>query len=113
MPHCIIEYANDLNDLIAPEEMMDVALKAMQASELFETDDIKIRTKDYAYFQRGENRVNFIHVTIKILTGRTSQQKQNLSTLVLKAMNELPAFGIEITVDVQEMDSDSYLKISN
>ncbi len=40
MPHCIIEHANDLTDLISPEEMMDAALKAMQASELFETDDI-------------------------------------------------------------------------
>ena len=113
MPHCIIEHANDLTDLISPEEMMNAALKAMQTSELFEVDDIKIRTKDYAYFQTGNNRENFIHVTLKILTGRSTQQKQNLATLVSNSMANLPAFGFEITVDVQEMDSDCYLKIKN
>ena len=113
MPHCIIEHANDLTDLISPEEMMDAALRAMQTSELFDTEDIKIRTKDYAYFKTGNNRENFIHVTLKILTGRSTQQKQNLASLVLNAMDELPVFGVEITVDVQEMDSDCYLKIKS
>jgi len=113
MPHCIIEHANDLTDLISPEEMMGAALKAMQVSGLFETDDIKIRTKEFAYFQRGEVRESFIHVTLKILNGRNTQQKQNLAILVLKAMDGLPAFGVEITVDVQEMDADSYVKLKN
>ena len=113
MPHCIIEHTNDLIDFISPEEMMNAALKAMQASALFETDDIKIRTKDYAYFLRGEVRENFIHVTLKILTGRSTQKKQNLAVLMLNALSNLPIFGIEITVDVQEMDADIYLKIKN
>jgi len=113
MPHCIIEYANDLTDLITPEEMMEASLKAMQASGLFETDDIKIRTKEFMYFQRGEVRENFIHVTLKILNGRNIPQKQKLATLVLKAMNGLPTFGVGITVDVQEMNADSYMKLEN
>ena len=113
MPHCIIEHANDLTDLIKPEEIMSAALIAMQASELFDADDIKIRIRSYAYFQCGEIRKSFIHVTLKILSGRNNQQKQNLAALVLKAMYELPVFGLEIMVGVQEMYADSYLKIKN
>jgi len=113
MPHCTIEHANDLTDIVSPEEMMDAALKAMQSSELFEVNDIKIRTKEYAYFQRGEDRENFIHVTLKILDGRSLMQKKDLSFLMLKAIDELPVYGVDVSVEVQEMDSKTYLKLNN
>lgn len=113
MPHCIIEHSNDLTDLITPQEMMDAALRAIQSSNLFETNDIKIRTKSYAYFQTGEGRQNFIHVTLKILDGRNLAQKKPLAALVLKAMDDLPVFGVEITVEIAEVDSATYLRHKN
>ena len=113
MPHCIIEYANDLTDLITANEMMDAAFKAMQASTLFETDHIKIRTHEYAYFQRADERKNFIHVTVKMLSGRTLEQKQQLASLVSKAIDELPVFGITVTVDIVDMDKECYVSLKN
>lgn len=113
MPHCIIEYSSDLTDLVSPKEMIDAVLASTKASALFDTDDIKIRAIAYAHHQTGVTKDNFIHVTLKILNGRSLEQKQTLSQLVLDALDALPGFGMVLTVDVQEMDREIYRVTAN
>ena len=110
MPHCIIEHSKDLTDLITPEEMMHAAHKGMLESGLFEPSDIKARTQEFAYFQADSIRQNFIHTTLKVLNGRSIEQKRVLSSLVLKALAELAISGVELSVDVQDMEKESYIK---
>ena len=81
MPHCIIEHSANIDSEVLVPLVFDGALK----SELFEVDgsDIKVRALPYSSYQTGIGNADFVHVVLKILSGRTSEQKSALSQLVL------------------------------
>lgn len=108
MPHCIIEhspsfYGESLNQ--------GVYLGALQ-SKLFAEDgsDIKVRSMAYDHYQTGENAQDFVHVTVKILSGRTAEDKQRLSQLVMKQLQALSITNASLTVEVVDMDRGCYSK---
>ena len=111
MPHCIIEYSKSLEDCTLPKQLMDAVLKGAIKSDLFELDHIKIRTQSYENYQRASERLSFIHVTLKILSGRTTEQRKFLSQLVAEEFGKLTVVGVTITVEVIEMERESYTKI--
>ena len=111
MPHCIIEYSKALEDSILPQQLMDAVLAGAKNSDLFELDHIKIRTQSYENYQRGEERLSFLHVTLKILSGRTLEQRQCLSRHVTEELAKLALTAVTITAEVIEMERESYTKI--
>lgn len=54
-------------------------------SALFEADgrDIKVRAISDQIYLTGTEKADFVHVVLKILSGRTSAQKQSLAQSVL------------------------------
>jgi len=56
-------------------------------------------------------RPDFIHVTLKILSGRTSEQKSHLANTVLDTLVALNYSALSITIAIEDMDRDSYRKI--
>jgi len=111
MPHCIIEYSNDLAELVTPRELIDAVYAGTEQSNMFENDDIKVRAISYAHHKTVDDKYGFIHVTLKTLAGRSLHKKQKLSGLVLDKLAELPTFNIHITVEVLEMEVASYSKL--
>lgn len=108
MPHCIVEHANTIDGerLVAP-----VFVGALN-SGLFEADgsDIKIRTLAYSNYQVGGQKSAFIHVSLKLLKGRTEQQKITLSKCVLAQLETLALGRCSITIEVIDIESKSYMK---
>jgi 5-carboxymethyl-2-hydroxymuconate isomerase len=47
---------------------------------------------------------------LKILSGRNNQQKKQLTTIVLAHIKELSLTGCSISVEVVDIDKDSYAK---
>lgn len=108
MPHCIIEhspnfYGESLNQ--------GVYLGAFE-SGLFSDDgsDIKVRSLTYDHYQTGENAQDFVHVTVKILSGRTAEDKQHLSHSVMQQLKQLSITNASLTVEIVDMDKASYSK---
>lgn len=109
MPHCIIEHSSTIN---AEQLNKKVFLGALN-SELFEADgrDIKVRSIAYENYQTGTEREDFIHVTVRILSGRSDTDKAMLSETVMTQLLSLSLSRASITVEVVDMDRNSYGKV--
>ncbi|REL30570.1 5-carboxymethyl-2-hydroxymuconate Delta-isomerase [Thalassotalea euphylliae] len=113
MPHCIIEHASTLDS----NKLVSAVFQGALASNQFEPDgsDIKVRAISFNSYQVGSNQSkkspsDFIHITLKILSGRSEEQKQLLSKSVLNALNTRVRNSCEITIEVVDIDRASYLK---
>lgn len=109
MPHCVIEHSDNIDGNTLVPLVYAGALK----SSLFESEgsDIKIRALSYANYQTGNVNIGFVHVTLKILSGRTPEQKKALTKLVLEQVNTLAMMQCSISVEVADVDRASYAKI--
>ena len=111
MPHCYIEYTADTG--ISTSELLSTAHTAMIASGLFGTNDIKTRANvvtDYIMGELEQNKGGFIHITIRLLSGRTIEQKQALTHDMAQALRaRLPALP-SITVDIIDIVRETYAK---
>jgi 5-carboxymethyl-2-hydroxymuconate isomerase len=108
LPHCIIEHSASLE----ADSLLPLVYQGALLSQLFEPDgsDIKVRTVAYQHASSGGQPMPFVHVQLKILTGRTLQQKQALSKLVLQQLTQLDLQGCSHTVEVIDIDRASYSK---
>lgn len=109
MPHCIIEHSSDLES----ETLMSLVFSGANASGLFGSDgkDIKVRAIPYCHHQTGKVKNTFVHVSLKILSGRNDEQKITLSRLVVEKLQSLPVSNCSITSEVIDMERTTYLKI--
>ncbi|HIO96626.1 MAG TPA: 5-carboxymethyl-2-hydroxymuconate Delta-isomerase [Leucothrix sp.] len=114
MPHCIIEYSQDLDKELGSMLMVDAAHQGALASGLFEESHIKSRALAYQYYKTGVNDLRFIHITAKILSGRTIEQKADLSRKILAQFEALirdkGLSKVYITVEVYDLEREAYAK---
>ena len=108
MPHCIIEHSPN----ISPDGLMHAVFNGALHSQLFLPDgaDIKVRAIAYKNFKIGDGKASFVHVVAKILADRTDEQKQRLSQEIIKKLSGLGHQDISITVEVVDMERQSYQK---
>ncbi|MBJ7551348.1 5-carboxymethyl-2-hydroxymuconate Delta-isomerase [Marinomonas ostreistagni] len=110
MPHCIIEYSQNLEQEVPPLDWMESVQQACIESQLFLPADIKLRAFACKHFITGGVQDAFVHVSVRMLSGRTKQQKSELSQSVLDALSRFSVKQVSLSVEIIEMDNDSYLK---
>lgn len=110
MPHCIIEYSNTLD--ISPSALVEAVHQGVRESALFDTSHIKTRAVSYEHFQLAGDSKDFIHVTIRLHSGRTTQQKQQLTATVMQYLEKLRLTAITLTIETIDIHSESYAKSS-
>lgn len=108
MPHCVVEYSEGLDAKAILTAVFDGALQ----SSLFEPGgaDIKVRAQAYQHHISGGAHADFIHVQLRILSGRTLMQKQQLSQSVLLHLLQLELISCSHTIEVVDIDRASYAK---
>ncbi len=110
MPHCIIEYAKELEQSVSASELIDRVHAGAVACGLFQETDIKTRAVAYEHFRTGTGTAPFIHVSMKILSGRTEQQKKHATQAVLDKLEALSVSPLSLTVEVRDMERETYSK---
>jgi len=112
MPHCIIEYAQSVESVVSADVLMNTVYKGTVKSGLFSASDIKVRAIAYRDYMSGDENAEqcFVHVCLKILSGRTLEQRTALSQSVLQELSELFTESISLTVEVVDMEKVSYAK---
>ena len=110
MPHCIIEYSKDLENLVKPLTLINAVHQGAVASKLFDESHIKSRTHPYEYYKTGVSDNAFIHVTASILSGRTIEQKVELSGKILAQLKMLQLPSVVMTVEICDIETESYAK---
>jgi len=110
MPHCIIEYSQNLEQEVPPVDWLDVVKSACLTSGLFAGEDLTLRALAYKNFVTGGKDDAFVHVTIRMLSGRSVESRRMLSSLVLDALQGFKVVNVSFTVEICEMDKETYTK---
>ena len=110
MPHCVIDYSEDVADQIEIDALLDAVRGGTMDSELFPEYDIKIRALGYAHHCTGQTRDSFAHVAVHLLSGRSDEQKSRLSECVLARVEPLLPRVISVSVEICDIHRESYRK---
>ncbi len=108
MPHCIIEYAQELESSLDIKALVQCVHESAMASGLFSEKAIKTRAIAVEYFRTGTSEQAFIHVTVRLFDGRTTEQKAALSRAVLEDVIGLVGKLKNVTVEITEIDQACY-----
>ena len=110
MPHCVIEYSQDVADGRAISDLVAAVHAGALASGLFPEYDIKTRAIGYCHHQTGLTHDSFVHVAIHLLDGRSDAQKATLSEGVLQHIEPLLTDVVSVGVEIVDIHRDSYRK---
>lgn len=112
MPHILIEYTAGLASDAQLESLLDALHATLASSALFEPDHIRLRAGALHHYRCAGAKLPFIHVQCRIHRGRTSEQKRRLSSTVLATLQQQQWPVRTITVEVVEMERESYSKFT-
>ena len=110
MPHLIIEYSEEIAADVDLDAVLDAAHAGALASGLFPEYDIKTRAIGYSRHRTGQTRDSFLHLTLRLLSGRDDAQKAALSEAVLGAIEPLLPRVVSVGVEIVDMHRESYRK---
>ena len=110
MPHCIIDYSQDIAGQLEIEALLDAVHRGAMESALFPEYDIKTRALGYAHHRTGQTRDSFVHVAIHLLSGRSDEQKSMLSECVLACIEPLVPQVVSVSVEIYDIHRESYRK---
>ncbi len=109
MPHFIVEYASPLAIKLRCRSCNKPSGKGLRPVDYLPART-SIRLLPYQCYQVGTESTDFIHVTARILTGRSAEQRQQLAAMLLAALVELALSDVSLTVEVVEIERQSYAK---
>jgi len=110
MPHIVIEYAAPLEQEVDIQALVEAAFAGAEASTLFDPAAIKARAHAVDAYWTGGDKQPFVHITVKLLPGRTNAQKKALSASVFDAVAAMLKPDIALSVEVNDLDADVYTK---
>lgn len=113
MPHCIIEYAHTITQNLPVEQLMHAVYKGANQTGLFDAADIKVRAHAFDEFYLPSAEQTFVHVNLKILSGRDLSQRKVLTESVLEQLSRLGIENSVISVEVNSIEKASYAKVIN
>ena len=111
MPSCIIEYSSGLSKSINVDSLVELVHQTAFDTGLFEIDDIKTRAYCAENYMVGYGHSEFIHVTVKLMPGRSQQDKKTLTLSIAREVSELSLPQTSVTVQAEEIERESYSKI--
>ncbi|WP_120495778.1 5-carboxymethyl-2-hydroxymuconate Delta-isomerase [Kiloniella sp. EL199] len=109
MPHCIVEYAAPLQNKIDVPNLVENLFEGMIDSGLFDRATIKVRATPSDHFMTGSDKQLYMHTTVKLLPGRSPQQKEMLGERLLEIKTQVLAGTAMLSVEVVDL-SEAYFK---
>lgn len=109
MPHIILEYSSPTLSPHA-DRILRAAYDAVVATDIFQYESIKARHIAYDAFILAEHSKSFAHITVKILDGRTQEQRAHVADAVFAAILATGIAIDKLSIELHEMDSTTYRK---
>ncbi len=110
MPHIIVEYSEKLLDDAAVLAMLNTVHRSIADSGLFKANQIKTRAYPFKEFTNAGEADPYIHIQARIKSGRDADNKKRFAEVILAGFETLNIEASVITVEVIDMDRDSYGK---
>lgn len=89
---------------------MQTVFQAAMDSGLFEPKDIKVRMRSFSEFLPIEGKTMLIHVTLRLLSGRSVDLRRRLSQRVFEGLQVLGLTDVVLTVEIVEIARETYTK---
>ncbi len=110
MPHIIVEYQEELaNDSEIDALLRDIH-QSISDSGLFKADQIRTRAYPFRGFTNAGGSSPYIHIQARIKSGRDADNKKRLGEVILSGLSTLQIPVSVITVEIIDMDRNSYGK---
>jgi 5-carboxymethyl-2-hydroxymuconate isomerase len=103
MPHGIISYSRE-EDRASVEQMLSRLYQVLCDSSLFEMKSVKVRAQSYWTLT---GMPQSYHVEVKILSGRTVDQRATLAKAIHVQLIPL-ASGCPLSIEITEMERSVY-----
>lgn len=105
MPQCIIECSSELSSVMKFDILVKKLHDIVESFEYFSVGSVKVRLMISEYYLIAGEEENFMHVVIKIFSGRSVEQRHNIANRTTKKLCEmLPSVNI-ISVEVLEINT--------
>lgn len=108
MPHFVIDCSENVIRMKAADEIMQVVFDAAMSTDLFIASEIKVRINPFAYYNNGNSLDDFIHVFGYIMEGRNTDQKAQLSKVIVTKLNEILPEVPVISINIKDFEKASY-----
>ena len=109
MPNFVIEHSHSVSSQISSNELMDKVFEGAKESGHFPPEAIKIRCEERSHFRLHGEQKDFIHVSAHILSGRTDEQKLEISSSVLKKLQNLSVKSVFVSVEIVDIHRASFV----
>lgn len=117
MPQIAIEYSSNLAGTIDAEAIgraVHAALVEHAGADLANCKTRLVRL-DHYLIGDGDAKRAMIHADVRILPGRSDDQKRRLGQAVLETLQrsvaDISGFDLQLTVEVRELDGSNYHKL--
>lgn len=116
MPHLILEYSGNLQPFPEAQTLTEINAALCAHAEVPDELDMKTRFVLADSFEIGTapNKRGFVHAQLRLLSGRSPESKQALSTLIAQVLRERtpkpPGVLVQLSVEIVDMDRASYTK---
>ena len=112
MPHIIVEYTKQRVNDTQINAVLQTIHQSIAESGLFKADQIKTRAYSFKDFTNAGGNEPYIHIQARIKSGRDIDNKKQLSDVILKGLSALNIPVSVITVEIIDMERESYGKYS-
>lgn len=110
MPHFIIEAVGALDAAQDRQDAMRIVADTAAAQDTINPKDVKVRLYPCADALALDGRASFLHVTARLLAGRSDAQKDALACGLRDALDARFPDVQSISIEVCDMDPQSYRK---
>ena len=109
MPNFIIEYSAPLNKQISDDVLIDKVFAGAKNSGHFPPEAIKLRTEARHSYRLHGKQKDFLHISAHILSGRTDEQKIEISAAVMAELKSLDLSSVFVSVEVVDIHRASFI----
>ncbi|AXY02088.1 5-carboxymethyl-2-hydroxymuconate Delta-isomerase [Vibrio alfacsensis] len=115
MPNLVLEYSNSVDERVNVQGLLEDLHKVAIGTGLFDVASVKSRALRCHHWLVGDegDSVDFIHINFDLLSGRTPEQKRDLSRALMTVLQEQASHVRSLTVNVRDMDIDCFQKVVN
>lgn len=106
MPHIIVEYTRDIDDVSG---LLDGLHDTLAAQETAKLEAIKTRALPLDHYVVGDrSKSSMVHVTLKLMPGRSNELKNTMTTALEAVVKEKVTQETSVTVESVELNAESY-----
>jgi len=117
MPHITLEYSSNVREKFDSRSVLNRLITALSESGPYAMEDTKARITSYDRFQVAEGDADraFVHLTLRILEGRTQEMIESAATALRSVLEEVfkaskESMRLSLTIEVIEMPKRLYFK---